>query len=126
MREIKYQGFYKSRVPNPGMCRVLEINFEDGMATLSNGAVRLFADLKDIHLREFTGFRDKNGKEIFEGDICRVVVHGKESFAGVRWDVEDGGFFYATNDGCFPHVKPWLAESVEIIGNIYENPGLMS
>ena len=84
-------------------------------------------------MMQFTGLLDKNGKEIYEGDLCKIVADsgafrgGKQKhLAEVKWDGEDTGFFYATNHDCFPHVKPWFTISVEVIGNIYENPELLS
>jgi len=78
---------------------------------------------------QFTGKKDKNGNEIFEGDILRVKEHPDfPVFGGVGfvfWDNEEQSYFYGVNDGwsdllCTPEEK-----QLEVIGNIYENPELL-
>lgn len=66
---------------------------------------------------EFTGLTDKNGNEIFEGDILKWDSRewGGEYNEVVRWDY--GQFDMRKNDW-----KEWC----EIIGNIYDNPELLA
>ena len=68
---------------------------------------------------QFTGLRDKNGKEIYEGDI--LSYHSKKG-----WEVffEDGCYYMMYGDHSFLFEKMRAIES-EIIGNIYENPKLL-
>lgn len=84
-----------------------------------------------IH-QQFTGLYDRNGKEIYEGDVCRFDANEIEGFncvlcdfiGVVEWDEEDAGFYYATNMDKWPHIKPWFAVNVEVIGNVHETPEL--
>lgn len=88
-------------------------------------------------LMQFTGLRDKNGIEIYEGDILGGYPHGT---AWVEWDSEYACFISAWNldefaDDGNPHAKKetsLLANELSdckdawvVIGNIYENPDLI-
>ena len=82
---------------------------------------------KDI-VELFTGLHDKNGKEVFEGDIVR---HEK-------WDVIQGKYVYSDHEVYFDDelLEFGLRESnelfhcqfldeFEVVGNIHENPNLL-
>ena len=80
----------------------------------------------DIHLMQSTGLKDKNGKEIFEGDI--VDYKGRE--AVVKWHGSYASFIYRFVDGLQERVSEWdplflACYNFEVIGNIYENPELL-
>ena len=79
-------------------------------------------DYKNFELMQFTGLLDKNGKEIYEGDI--IGYWSKES-----WTVGfiDGQyvFLYPDDRKAFICSKSSVAKK-EIIGNIMENPELLS
>lgn len=77
------------------------------------------------NLMQYTGLKDKNGKEIYEGDIVTQrytgtweVVYGASRFYLRRYDnpVNDT-FPYRRNSDILP---------LEVIGNIYENPELLT
>lgn len=71
---------------------------------------------------QFTGLTDKNGKEIYEGDILRI---SKDLIEEVEWIDENNWL------GAKCPVNGWVnhgsiyGEDPEIIGNIYENPNLL-
>ena len=106
--------------------------FDRGIVQYANNdnAIR-FIKLENIILMQSTGLKDKNGKEIFEGDIITngmdivdvrnhgtlgfyTLVNGREVFFGHGTSIEE---FEEDIDG--------FTEIVEIIGNIYENPELL-
>lgn len=74
-----------------------------------------------IELMQFTGLKDKNGKEIYEGDIIQYdfLPEGGDQRAEV---VYEGRSFCLKNGGnsYMPH-----QDRMEIIGNIYKNPELL-
>ena len=75
---------------------------------------------------QFTGLTDKNGKKIFEGDIIGYHAQGDiiVNFGVVCWDEEDARWAYQLNTmkpGFYMH-NP---NTVEVIGNIHDNPKLL-
>lgn len=95
----------------------------------SNRVVSEFLEFCDVVLMQSTGLFDKNGKEIFEGDILKCT-----SFDGclwcetVSWDSTIAGF--ATHQNGYDatpieYITDSKAITIEIIGNIYENPELL-
>ena len=126
MREIKFRAWD------------LENKF---MVISSTLKVRILADKipideivryeSDFELMQFTGLTDKNGKEIFEGDILKadnenfvhVIKYYSEfmSFVMVKNNVESDWFHGGNNDYFSDDIKT----NYKVIGNIYENPELL-
>nr|DAE06715.1 MAG TPA: YopX protein [Siphoviridae sp. ctGN02] len=85
-----------------------------------------FMSFDEIVLMQSTGLFDKNGKEIFEGDI--VDYKGRKAI--IKWHGSYASFIYRFIDKPKERKAEWsplyLAYlHVEIIGNIYENPELL-
>lgn len=86
-------------------------------------------NLDEIELMQSTGLKDKNGKEIFEGDILGIETDEGILNVNVFWDEKHALFMFESE---IHNEKELLAELVEdntypfaIVGNIYENPELL-
>lgn len=77
---------------------------------------------REVKLMQFTGLCDKNGKEIWEGDVIEIqdARHQRESIIFIQ-----GAFMSQRPDG----TSRWLSNHhpswFVVIGNIYENPELL-
>lgn len=84
----------------------------------------------DFILMQSTGMFDKNGKEIFEGDIVKYKSGCNTYAEEVAYDKNFGGFGVRDADANSIFTFGELAEdidlySLEVIGNIYQNPELL-
>jgi uncharacterized phage protein (TIGR01671 family) len=74
---------------------------------------------------QFTGLKDKKGKEIYEGDIIIGDSYGEYPLI-IKWDNEYTGFYCHDPKGDYDdHLNMQEAVNGEVIGNIYENPELL-
>ena len=94
----------------------------------NNGLVEGFY-LDDIYafgyIMQYTGLKDKNGKEIYEGDILRVHYYTDTYICEVCWSEENYWYIKYIQDECVEKIDKAFIENMEIIGNIFENPELL-
>ena len=135
MREIKFRAWTES---DKSMTRPLDIGIPDEAEAIRYYGIGQKSGLSI--LEQFTGLRDKNGKEIYEGDIYYSTYRagGAGSIRGrskerikqiVEWNnrgswrgkrIEQGRGY-----GCC-HPTCELGEDIEKIGNIHENQELLA
>lgn len=113
-RVIKFRAWIKSWKK---MVMVSDINFfsTNDYAIESIGIVEHHsqAGKNDYELMQFSGLKDKNGKEIYEGDIIGSNMNGQRQCHEVRWVDESAKW------------SMYWYDDPEIIGNIYENLELL-
>lgn len=132
MREIKFRAWDKTHK------RFIDkhsfaINFNPVDDKQFHGTIIKLGYHEDLYeLMQYTGLKDKNGKEIFEGDIVEAeITKEKKAITKVwyfapTWMLAD----YTTGKLCGSYEMSDFGrgenlEDIEIIGNIYENPELV-
>lgn len=138
MKELKFRAFHK---PSKKMFDVGMIDFlyETVYEYISHGfsssdAVELY-DFHECELMQFTGLKDVDGKEIFEGDIVEITFNEEYSddFVVIEDDAKNiyEVVFY---DDCFFFVSTYYLPlysldeidfNIKILGNIYQNSELL-
>ena len=120
MREIKFRAWHKKKNKMYQVYRMCFADYQEGVFYYSKPyadgrSINAETGDKDIIIMQFTGLKDKNGKEIFEGDVCREVFQG-EYIGEVTFSPTQG--YLVANRAIWPH-------DIEVIGNIYSNPELL-
>lgn len=94
----------------------------------SNRVVSEFLEFCDVVLMQSTWLFDKNGKEIFEGDVVIAWSQGVKGTFEIKRRIDGLWLLYpAWKDGQFWYLSPTEdgRETIEIIGDIYQNPELV-
>jgi len=118
-REIKFRAWDKLTriiVPYEEMsCH--KSKFEYGRRALLSG----FLQNPDYEVMQFTGLKDKNGVEIFEGDV--VVAQEYQAPMKVIWGYCGWGLQYLDTRSA-PGFTDWI-NKLRVVGNIFQNPELL-
>ncbi|OCB80936.1 hypothetical protein A8O18_03935 [Lentilactobacillus parabuchneri] len=138
-REIKFRAWDKDE---KRMLEVYRIGFDgpiDGAQVYcylddrgAKGSKECFYDGDGLTLEQFTGLKDRNGQEIYEGDILawHSNIYRKQDWIGLV-KYRGAGFVVQESSRSFS-TPDWLetacnkdANIIEVVGNIHENPELL-
>lgn len=120
-------------LPDPDVERMLRVKalvFEhDKTRCVCGYAYDFYLEDEDATLMQSTGLRDKNGEEIFEGDILAIETDEGILNVNIFWDSKHALFMFESKKHNEKDLLAELAEDntypFEIAGNIYENPELL-
>lgn len=130
MRELKFRAWDKlDKEFTHNIDCLLDISVPERVFVLDDEGGELI-------IEQYTGLKDKNGKEIYEGDIVEQFVCGVKTFKDkpcgrrtiwqVRWNEEECCFeLHYLSGSLFGDSLMNKDDEFEVIGNIHENPELL-
>ena len=118
VQEIIRLSRYRSMKEISSECGMEQMLAAGGYELLAGGALTF----PGVIFLQFTGIRDKDGREIYEGDIVRFKFHAGDfvapvSFWRYKWMLERGWHSISIDDE--------ISSFLEVIGNRYEHPELL-
>ena len=123
MRELKFRAWIKNY-----NCYADVLGFEQDRLFVQfqsgeRAQHRLYVPIEDCVLEQYTGLKDKNGKEIYEGDVVNIQ--------GIKYyvDFEYGGLWFNNDNRKWKANRPFThfqeINDTEVVGNVHENPDLL-
>ena len=138
MREYKFRVW---DTENKEMLKVQELDFEDtfygGRLSIRTDQYNDYFDIEDMILMQYTGLKDKNGKEIYEGDILELNKDGRifygtpDGLLAKKYQLvgfKDGAFMTCRNKHLIDDYDTYLwiiSKYSTVAGNIYDNKNLL-
>ena len=132
MREIKFRAWDTRYGEMKGNCPNLMLDLHGYLYWQFGFDEPRMVDQEQYTLMQYTGLKDRNGKEIYEGDIVRVGDSEDDPCATIHQVL-----YFAEDDYPAFDLKPYLVDDcnglshamaegyIEVIGNVHENPDLL-
>lgn len=111
MREIKFRAWDR--------------DFKKWSDVAQTYAIKNINYYTDYEWSQYTGLKDKDGVEIYEGDVLAVSNKSYESKGEVFWSNHTAKWLIIFQDTSAFELGTWGTNLYQIIGNIYENPELL-
>ena len=136
MKEIKFRAFTDGKMYDVNVLVFLGGKLKEVLVGSMDMPIK--REPHEVTLMQFTGLKDKNGKEIYEGDYLSDEPDGEGNWIKHRiiWDEDIAGFrvqYLVDVDEWDNHDEDmfWLVDGdkklkdFEVCGNLYENPELL-
>lgn len=122
MKEIKFRGKreYDGKFVYGNYAKYGEVDriIVNGASSCSSHPVILET------VGQYTGLKDNNGEEIYEGDIVKLLAD--DEIAVIEYDSEDAAFIVRYRDiDCIITFSDIWGKEVEVISNIHDNPKIL-
>ena len=136
MREIKFRVLIDHRIYYQDKYNAYSDNLASIDICKKTITINSFYNYEDVYrfedeevkLMQYTGVKDKNGKEIYDGDIVLVELSGTSTWYKTVVKIKEGAFIASLIDGedyIYIFNRGFDSNDFEILGNVYENPELL-
>ena len=127
MREIKFRAWLKEERK---MVNVETLFIGINRLCFGNSKTEdlFFRDFEEVELMQYTGLKDKNSKEIYEGDIVLIKLDETSTWYKTVVGFKKGAFIadlIDKEDYVYIFYPGFTGDDFEIIGNVYENKNLL-
>ena len=127
MKEIKFRAWLKEERK---MVNVETLFIGINRLCFGNSKTEdlFFRDFEEVELMQYTGLKDKNGKEIYEGDIVLIKLDETSTWYKTVVGFKKGAFIanlIDKEDYVYIFHHGFTGDDFEIIGNVYENKNLL-
>lgn len=123
MREIKFRAWDGQKMFNVDVLAISPCGWS--CPDYGKKGVSL-AYQPSVKAMQYTGLKDKNGKEIYEGDLVTINQEDEEDIFEIEWDECTSRFIMSCDSHYTCDFDNYNGSDCEIIGNIYENPELLN